>query len=151
MLSSRGTSRVESIHRQDRQAQVSQAMDLNAPPQQPEPAVGQLRIPEAQMPVAEGAPTNQDAELDPGAPRNSVAGGIIAPITRAEAPQKRKQGERGKDKPGTTRPKKKCKTCRTLGYPEVVQLNCRGKGGRKFCPRSRELEAMEALQNMHQG
>ena len=132
---------------QNRQHQVQIAANLNEV-QQPEPAVGRLRVPEAQIPEGGGAPTNPEARLDPDDPRDVVDGGVMAPVVRATAP--RGNGKRGPDKATTVRPPRKCKTCEQLGHSWHQVMNCTGRGGARYCPHKGTLDAMLALQAMQQ-
>jgi hypothetical protein len=88
------------------------------------------------------------------APRDIVAGVPIVMMGTehrlgTDISLKRKRGGRGKDKAEAGRPRKKCKICGQLGMSEKEQLECKGKGGKRWCPNNDRLAVHLAAQREH--
>ena len=100
---------------------------------------GQIQMPVAQVPQLQlRMVVNPRMFLEAMRPRRDFVGGaVMAPISTAQnhnrATRKRKVGQRGKGRAGTTR-KRKCKACLEIGQSdEEREEACPGKWGFRNC------------------
>jgi hypothetical protein len=73
------------------------------------------------------------------APRDIIAGVPIEHMLGTDLSLKHKQGGQGNDKAEAGRPRNTCKICGQLGKSKKEQLECKGKGSKRWCPNNYQL------------